>query len=188
MPFPFPHRRPAKIGTKPSASELRRVSFRGQTYVLSSLAPTDPARIVRAEGLEEFARDFDPARWIVGVSAAPEGSPGPVDAFYAVGHSGDPGRLDDTLAFVAPRARGKHLSHLITYGVYLELLRLPGPFVLCQIVDHPKLQLHARCGFAPPVRPLRDGKVEVGRFDLHAVLSRIESENEIRELPLTKVA
>jgi hypothetical protein len=125
---------------------------------------------------------------VVGVSAAPAASPDDVHAFYAVAHSGDPGRLDDTLAFVCPRARGKRLSHLITYGVYLELLRLPRPFVLCQIIDHPKLQRHARCGFAPPLRPLRQGKVEVGRFDLHTVLSRIESENDVRELPLPKVA
>ncbi|MBI5440924.1 MAG: hypothetical protein HY900_06915 [Deltaproteobacteria bacterium] len=189
MPLPVQFHRLA--GTVPEgkiSSEALRVSFRGQAYVLSPMEAGDPSKLLLAEGATEFDRPFDPKKWVLGVSAAPESSPEDVQAFYAVAHCGDPARLDDTLAFVSPRARGKRLSHLITYGVYLELLRLPRPFVLRQRIDHPKLRLHARCGFAPPLRPLRDGKVEVGRFDLHAVLSRIESENEIRELTLPKVA
>jgi len=110
-------------------------------------------------------------------------APSDVLGFYAIAHSGDPERFDDTLEFVAPRARGKHLSHLLIYGVYLELLELPQPFTLCETIDHPRLRLHARCGFAPPIRPLKDGRVEVGKFDLHAMLSRLESEDEIRETP-----
>lgn len=133
--------------------------------------------------MEEVARDFDPARWVLGLSVAPADAPADVLGFYAVAHTGDPDRLDDTLAFVSPRARGLHLSHLLIYGMYLALLALERSFVLCEVIDHPRLRLHARCGFAPPVRPLRDGKVEAGRFDLHAVLSRIESEDDIREVP-----
>jgi hypothetical protein len=189
MLLPLSFKRPAGKGPERKvSSEVRRVSFRGKVYLLAPMDPADPERIVRAEGAPEFARPFAPETWILGVSAALDRSPGDVLAFYAVAHSGDRGRLDETLAFVSPRARGEHLSHLITYGTYLELLRLPHPFVLCQIIDHPKLRLHARCGLAPPLRPLRDGKVEVGRFDLHSVLSRIESENDIRELPAIRVA
>ncbi len=163
--------------------EARRFLFRESVYRLSPLSPKDPERIARAEGALEYARPYDPSCWVLGLSAAPENEPEDIQAFYAVGHSGVPERLDNTLAFVCPGARGRHLSHLVIYGVYLELLRLPGFFVLCESIDHPRLRLHARCGFAPPVRKLRNGKVEIGRFEFHTVLSRIEAEDGIRELP-----
>ncbi len=146
------------------------------------MEPEDPKRIIEAAGSFEFTKTYERDEWVLGLSAAFERAPEDPQAFYAVAHSGDPERLDNNLAFVDPRARGKHLSHLVIYGVYLELLRLPGPFSLCEIIDHPRLRLHARCGFAPPVRKLRSGKVEINKFDLHAVLSRIEAEHEIREL------
>jgi hypothetical protein len=164
------------------AGAARRFAFRRKEYVLSPISAEHPRRIAEAEGIAEFARDFDPERWVLGLAAAPADAPDDFLGFYGVAHTGDPQRLDDTLAFVSPRARGLHLSHLLIYGVYLALLALDRSFVLCESIDHPRLRLHARCGFAPPVRPLRDGKVEVGRFDLHAVLSRIESEDEIREV------
>lgn len=160
----------------------RRFVFRGKEYLLSLLGPSDPQSIAEAEGMPEFARAFDPDRWVVGLAVAPKEAPEDALGFYAVAHRGNSERLDDTLALVSPRARGRHLSHLLVYGVYLELLGLDRSFVLCEAIDHPRLRLHARCGFAPPVRPLRDGKVEIGRFDLHAVLCRIESEDKIREV------
>jgi len=166
---------------RPSAAP-RRFAFRGREYVLSSIEPDEPRRIAEAEGMAEFARDFDRERWMIGLSVAPADAPDDVLGFYAVAHTGDPERLDDTLAFVSPRARGRHLSHLLIYGVYLALLAFDRPFVLCEVIDNPRLQFHARCGFAPPVRPLRHGKIEIGRFDLHAVLCRIESEDDIREV------
>jgi hypothetical protein len=160
----------------------RRFDFRGKEYVLAPIAADHPRRIAEAEGGAEFARDFDPKRWVLGFGVAPARDPDDFLGFYAVAHTGNPERFDDTLAFVSPRARGLHLSHLLIYGVYLALLALDRSFVLCEVIDNPRLRFHARCGFAPPVRPLRDGKVEVGRFDLHAVLSRIEAEDEIREV------
>ncbi|MBI5017436.1 MAG: hypothetical protein HZB55_18355 [Deltaproteobacteria bacterium] len=160
----------------------RWFTFRGQEYILRAIGPADPRRIAEAEGVTECAKDFPAQGWVVGLAVAKTEAPDDDLGFYAVAHGAAPERLDDTLAFVAPRARGLHLSHLLIYGVYLELLALDRPFVLCEMIDHPRLRLHARCGFAPPVRPLRDGKVELGRFDLHAVLCRIESEDDIREI------
>lgn len=161
----------------------RRFSFREQTYVLYVIRPEEPRRILEAEGLGDLARDYDPDRWVLGLSAARTDAPEDILGFYAIAHSGNPSRFDDTLLFVVPRARGRHLSHLLAYGVYLALLEIPHPFTLREIIDHPRLRLHARCGFAPPIRSLTDGRVEVDRFDLNALLSRLESEDEIRELP-----
>lgn len=161
---------------------IRRLRFRGGIYLLAPIGPADPRRICELEGAPEEARDFAAGRWVVGVSVAQDGAPESPLGFYAVAHSGTPGLLDDTLIFVSPRARGRHLSHLLVYGVYLALLARGGDFRLCEVIDHPRLRLHTRCGFAPPVRKLVDGRVEVGPFDLHAVLSRLESEDEIEEL------
>lgn len=160
---------------------IRRFQFRGQGYVLIPIGPAEPFRIMAAEGAQD-ARSFDAARWVMGFAAARTEAPDDLLAFYAVAWTDDPATFDDTLAFVAPRARGLRLSHLLIYRMYLALLALDRSFVLCETIDNPRLRLHARCGFAPPVRPLRNGKVEVQRFDLHTVLCRIESEDDIREL------
>lgn len=169
-------------GPETEPVRTRRLRFRGETYLLAPIGPADPRRICELEGASEEARDFAPERWVTGVSVARDGAPVNPLGFYAVAHSGAPGRLDDTLIFVSPRARGRHLSHLLIYGMYLALLARGGDFRLCEVIDHPRLRLHTRCGFAPPVRKLVDGRVEVGPFDLHAVLSRLESEDEIEEL------
>jgi len=169
---------PDPVESKPS----RRVLFRGRPYLFLPLGPDGPARIAAAEEVADQGRAFEPRRWGVGVALAEAGRPNDVLGFYALAHSGEPTCFDDTLIFVSPRARGKRLSHLLMYGGYLELLRKYLCFRVREIIDHPKLRLYARCGFAPPVRPLVDGKVELGNFDLHAILSRIESENELVEL------
>ncbi|RMG86266.1 MAG: hypothetical protein D6708_14480, partial [Candidatus Dadabacteria bacterium] len=70
----------------------------------------------------------------------------------------------------------------LIWGVYRDLLERPGLFHLSEPGDVPRLDLHVRCGFAPPVRPLVDGRVRVGKYDLHTVLARLESEDEIEPL------
>lgn len=160
----------------------RTFRFRGQDYVLTPIGPEDPARIAEAEGAADVGRAFAPERWGLGVAVAQTARPDDLLGFYALGRSTEPTCFDDTLIFIAPRARGRRLSHLLLYGGYLELLRTCLSFRLREIIDHPRLRLHTRCGYAPPVRQLVDGKVELGNFDLHAVLSRIESENELVEL------
>ncbi len=168
----------------PRKPALRRnYLLRGRRYVVYPIGPNDPRRIADDAGAPGYVRDFDPARWVVGLAAADADRPDEPLGFFAVAHGGDPTCYDDNLVFVRPEARGRRLSLLLLYTVYLELLRTSLSFRLREVVDHPRLRLHARCGFAPPVRKLVDGKVELGNFDLHAVLSRIESENEIEELP-----
>ncbi|GAB6062604.1 hypothetical protein [Deferrisoma palaeochoriense] len=160
----------------------RRVRFRGKPYTLVPLGPDDPERIALAEGEPAFARRFAPERFVAGRAVAPDEAPDDLLGFYAVAHSGDPGVLDDTLIFVSPRARGQGLSHLLIWGVYRDLLERPGIFHLSEPGDVPRLDLHVRCGFAPPVRPLVDGRIRVGKYDLHTVLARLESEDEIEPL------
>lgn len=169
---------PPAGGPEPSRSFL----FRGKPYLVLPIGPGDPRRILTSEGSMDTARAFDPSRWGSGVAVAETSRPERVLGFYALFHSGDPTCFDDTLVFVSPRARGKRLSHLLIYGGYLQVLRKYLSFRIREVVDHPRLTLHTRCGFAPPIRPLVDGKVELGNFDIHAILSRIESENEITEL------
>jgi len=169
---------PPPVEPEPS----RRFLFRGKTYLILPIGPDDPARILTAEGFPDDARGFDADRWGSGVAVADATCAGRTLGFYALAHSGDPTCFDDTLIFISPRARGRRLSQLLLYGGYLELLRKYLSFRIREIIDHPRLRLHTRCGFAPPVRPLVDGKVELGNFDIHAILSRIESENEIVEL------
>jgi len=177
-PYPLP--------AEPAAG--RRFLFRGQPYIVRQIGPEAPARIAAAEGAAELGRFFAHHRWGGGVAVGEAGRPDNLVGFYALAHSGDPTCFDDTLIFLGPRARGRRLSYLLIYGGYLELLRRYLSFRIREIVDHPKLGLHVRCGFAPPVRPLVDGKVELGNFDLHAILARIESENEIVDLPTDLLA
>lgn len=162
------------------AGRLFRVGSR--RFVLQPLRPEDPRRLAEEAGASSFARPFAPERWVTGFAAARPERPDDRLGFYAVGHSGDPTCFDDTLIFVRPSERGLGLSHLLIYGVYLELLRKSLSFRLREAIDLPRLRLFGRCGFAPPVRPLVDGKVEVGNYDLHAILSRIEAEDDIAEL------
>jgi GNAT superfamily N-acetyltransferase len=186
MPFPVSSSRIPKEGT----GKLYRL--RGKTYRAYPIGPDEPRRIAEAAGDAAHARDFDPARWVVGLAVeevAGDGGPAPQGGgeplgFYAVAHSGDPTCYDDTFLFVCPAARGKHVSLLLLYAMYSELLRTSLSFRLREAIDHPRLRLHARCGFAPPVRRLVDGKVEIGGYDLHALLARIESEDEIVDLSL----
>lgn len=166
----------------PAPGAGRTFRFRGESYVLTPIGPEEPGRIAAVEGAADVGRAFAPERWGLGVAVAETARPDDVLGFYALARSAEPTCFDDTLVFVSPRARGKRLSHLLLYGGYLELLRTCLSFRLREIIDHPRLRLHARCGFAPPVRRLVDGKVELGNFDLHALLSRIESENELVEL------
>jgi len=168
---------------KPSAG--RSYVLQGAEYVGYPIESDAPRKIAEGAAQPEHARDFDPARWVLGLAVAEARRPGHPLGFYAVAHTGDPTCYDDTLIFVRPEARGRRLSLLLIYGAYLGLLRTSLSFRLREILDHPRLRLHARCGFAPPVRKLVDGKVELGNFDLHAVLSRIESENHIEELAPT---
>jgi hypothetical protein len=162
----------------------QRYLFRGEAYCLAPIGPGEPSRMVAREGFPGLAPSFRTDRWVLGLSVSTDSKPEDALGFYALAFSSNAERFDDTFVFVSPRARGRRLSHLLLYGVYTELLQRPGPFRLCEVIDHPRLRLHARCGFAPPVRPLIDGKVEVGKQDLHAVLSRLESEDEIQELLL----
>ncbi len=166
----------------PAAPSGRLFRVGQREFVLAPLGPGDPRRIAEEAGADEFARDFAPDRWAVGLSAARRDRPEERLGFYAVAHSGDPTCFDDTLVFVKPSARGLGLSHLLIYGVHLELLRKSLSFRLREAIDQPRLRLFGRCGFAPPVRPLVDGKVEVSNYDLHAILSRIEAEDEVVEL------
>jgi GNAT superfamily N-acetyltransferase len=152
-------------------------------FLLAPLEPGEPKRIAEEAGAHEFVRVFEPDRWVVGLSAARPECPEDRLGFYAVAHSGEPTCFDDTLIFVKPSARGLGLSHLLIYGVHLELLRKSLSFRLREAIDQPRLRLFGRCGFAPPVRPLVDGKVEVSNYDLHAILSRIEAEDEVAECP-----
>ncbi len=180
----------------PEYPVLRQVSagrtflLRGRKYRVYPIGPGDPRRIAEAASEPSHGRDFDPARWVIGLAVAECGDgkgvkpTGPL-GFYALAHSGDPNCYDDTLIFVRPDARGRDLSLLLLYAVYLELLRTSLSFRLREVIEHPRLRLFARCGFAPPVRKLADGKVEVSNFDLHAILSRIESEDEILDLSLS---
>ncbi len=165
------------------AGRLFRVGAR--QFLLTHLEPQDPKRIAEEADAPEFARDFEPERWVVGLGVTRPGRPEDRLGFYAVAHSGDPTCFDDTLIFVSPSARGLGLSHLLIYGVHLELLRKSLSFRLREAIDQPRLRLFGRCGFAPPVRPLVDGKVEVSNYDVHAILSRIEAEDEIVELTTT---
>ncbi|MEW6486703.1 MAG: GNAT family N-acetyltransferase [Thermodesulfobacteriota bacterium] len=174
---------------KEGAGKLYRL--RGKTYRVYPIGPGEPRRIAEAAGEAAHARDFDPARWVVGLAVAeaaaddgPASETGAPLGFYAVAHNGDPTCFDDTFLFVCPEARGKHVSLLLLYAMYSELLRTSLSFRLREAIDHPRLRLHARCGFAPPVRRLVDGKVEIGGYDLHALLARIESEDEIVDLSL----
>ncbi|MBE0618330.1 MAG: hypothetical protein IH608_10455 [Proteobacteria bacterium] len=160
----------------------RSYRLRGKRYVVYPIGPAAPRWVAEGTAEPGFAREFDPARWVLGVAVAEADNAEQPLGFYAVAHQGDPTCYDDTLIFVRPEARGRRLSLLLVFVVYLELLRASLSFRLREAIDHPRLRLHARCGFAPPVRKLVDGKVELGNFDLHTVLSRIESENEIEEL------
>ncbi|MDW7710863.1 MAG: GNAT family N-acetyltransferase [Deferrisomatales bacterium] len=163
--------------------------MRGRKYLVHPIGPGEPRRIAEAAGEPAHAREFAPSRWVLGLAAAEVGGegeePGVPLGFYALAHSGDPTCYDDTLIFVRPEARGRDLSFLLIYAAYGELLRTSLSFRLREATHHPRLRLFARCGFAPPVRPLVDGKVEVGNFDVHAILSRIESEAEIVDVSLT---
>lgn len=169
----------------------KRYRLRGKEYRVYPIGPDEPRRIAEAAGEAACGRDFDPARWVVGLAVAeaqtdggPALEPTTPLGFYAVAHSGDPTCFDDTFLFVCPQARGRHLSLLLLYAMYSELLRTSLSFRLREAIDHPRLRLHARCGFAPPVRRLVEGKVEIGGYDLHSLLARIESEDEIVDLSL----
>ncbi|GAB4278306.1 MAG: hypothetical protein Kow0092_34100 [Deferrisomatales bacterium] len=175
-------------GRQEPGARVRRVCFGGTRYVLFPIEP-ERARALLAARCETALPACDPAppalepfRCRLLLAAAAEDAPRSLLGFYAVGYSQCPELLDETFLYVVPRARGRRLSHLLIYGVYSELLGRPGPLRLSERVDHPRLRLHARCGFGPPVRRLVDGKVEVGRSDLHVVLSRIEAENDLVEL------
>lgn len=161
----------------------RTVRLHGESYLLRPIGPGDPPAIAAGGDAPEAARPFDPDRWVLGLALERADRPGDPLGFYAVAWSTDPECLDDTVIFVRAEARGRRLSLALVYGVYLELLDLPRPFRLREAVDHPRLRLHARCGFAAPIRRLVEGRAEIGRFDLHTLLSRIESEVGIEELP-----
>lgn len=165
--------------------------LRGRTYRVYPIGPDEPRRIAEAAEEPTCIRDFDSKRWVLGLAVeeadGAANSPGSVAGgeplgFYAVAHGDDPTCYDDTFLFVRSEARGRHLSLLLLYAVYSELLRTSLSFRLREVIDHPRLRLHARCGFAPPVRRLVEGKVEIGSYDLHALLARIESEDEIVDL------